>query len=108
MDELDKPQSAGEDRREFLSKYGKLALVAPPVITMLLSTSMASPAIASSTGGTPERPKGNNGVGNGLDGQPPGNPKVNDGPGTGPGSPGDKGYKADKSAKGDKGKGHDK
>jgi SdrD B-like domain len=33
-------------------------------------------------------PKGNNGVGNGLDGQPPGNPAVNDGPGTSPGSPG--------------------
>jgi hypothetical protein len=34
--------------------------------------------------------KGNNGVGNGLDPQPPGNPKVNDGPGTGPGNPGNK------------------
>lgn len=33
-------------------------------------------------------PKGNNGVGNGLDPQPPGNPPVNDGPGTGPGNPG--------------------
>lgn len=31
---------------------------------------------------------GNNGVGNGLDPQPPGNPPVNDGPGTGPGNPG--------------------
>ena len=36
-----------------------------------------------------ERPeKGNNGVGNGLDAQPPGNPPVNDGTGTSPGSPG--------------------
>jgi len=33
-------------------------------------------------------PKGNNGVGNGLDPQPPGNPRVNDAPGTTPGSPG--------------------
>ena len=33
-------------------------------------------------------PKGNNGVGNGLDPQPRGNPPVNDGPGTTPGSPG--------------------
>jgi hypothetical protein len=32
--------------------------------------------------------KGNNGVGNGVDPQPPGNPPVNDGPGTGPGNPG--------------------
>ncbi len=36
-------------------------------------------------------PKGNNGVGNGLDPQPPGNPPINDGEGTGPGNPGNKG-----------------
>jgi hypothetical protein len=36
-------------------------------------------------------PKGNNGVGNGVDPQPPGNPPVNDGPGTSPGNPGNKG-----------------
>ena len=35
-------------------------------------------------------PKGNNGVGNGLDPQPPGNPKVNDGAGTRRGNPGAK------------------
>lgn len=35
--------------------------------------------------------KGNNGVGNGQDPQPPGNPPVNDGPGAGPGGPGNKG-----------------
>src|SRR5262245_27156293 len=35
-----------------------------------------------------ESPKGNNGVGNGLDPQPPGNPPVNDGDGTSPGAPG--------------------
>jgi hypothetical protein len=34
--------------------------------------------------------KGNNGVGNGLDPQPPGKPPVNDGAGTGPGNPGNK------------------
>ncbi len=34
---------------------------------------------------------GNNGVGNGQDPQPPGNPPINDGPGTGPGNPGNKG-----------------
>ena len=32
--------------------------------------------------------KGNNGIGNGVDPQPPGNPPVNDGPGTSPGNPG--------------------
>ena len=35
--------------------------------------------------------KGNNGLGNGLDPQPPGNPPINDGPGTSPGNPGNKG-----------------
>jgi hypothetical protein len=34
--------------------------------------------------------KGNNGVGNGQDGQPPGDPPINDGPGTGPGNPGNR------------------
>ncbi len=38
---------------------------------------------------TPTR--GNNGVGNGIDPPPPGNPPVNDGPGTGPGNPGNRG-----------------
>jgi len=33
---------------------------------------------------------GNNGVGNGYDPQPPGSPSVNDGPGTGPGNPGNR------------------
>jgi len=40
---------------------------------------------------SPTKPKGNNGVGNGIDPQPPGNPPVNDGPGTGPGNPGNRG-----------------
>lgn len=35
-----------------------------------------------------KRRKGNNGLGNGQDPQPPGNPKRNDGAGTGPGDPG--------------------
>lgn len=36
-------------------------------------------------------PKGNNGIGNGFDGQPPGNPRINDGAATGRGNPGNKG-----------------
>jgi hypothetical protein len=39
---------------------------------------------------SPTSSKGNNGVGNGVDPQPPGNPPVNDGPGTSPGNPGNK------------------
>jgi len=75
----------GADRRQFVTAAGKFALVVPPAMTVLLSTSMSSPAIAQSGG---PGPRGNNGVGNGQDGQPPGNPPVNDGPGTGPGNPG--------------------
>jgi hypothetical protein len=37
------------------------------------------------------KPKGNNGVGNGEDGQPPGDPPINDGEGTSPGNPGNQG-----------------
>lgn len=42
-------------------------------------------------GGGNTTEKGNNGVGNGEDPQPPGNPPINDGPGTGPGNPGNRG-----------------
>jgi hypothetical protein len=35
---------------------------------------------------TPGKQKGNNGIGNGVDPQPPGDPKVNDGPGEQPGN----------------------
>lgn len=76
------------DRRAFLSAAGKFAVVTPPAMSLLLSTTMTSPAIAQSGAG---RVRGNNGVGNGVDPQPPGNPPVNDGPGTGPGNPGNKG-----------------
>ena len=71
------------NRRAFLIKAGKFAAVVPPAMTVLLSTTMSSPAIARS--GVVH---GNNGVGNGLDPQPPGNPPINDGPGTSPGNPG--------------------
>jgi len=76
---------ADADRRKFLATAGKFAVVVPPTMTVLLSTSMSSPAIAASGG------MGNNGVGNGVDPQPPGNPPINDGPGTGPGDPGNQG-----------------
>ena len=41
--------------------------------------------------GTITKTKGNNGVGNGIDPAPPGDPPINDGPGTGPGNPGNRG-----------------
>jgi len=40
-----------EDRRKFLAACGKFAVVTPPAITLLLSTSLSSPAVAGSGGG---------------------------------------------------------
>jgi hypothetical protein len=64
-------------RREFVKKA---AYIAPAIVTL---TAMPSFASAGST-------RGNNGVGNEVDPQPPGNPPFNDFPGTGPGNPGNK------------------
>jgi hypothetical protein len=44
----------GTDRRAFLATAGKFAVVVPPAMTMLLSTTMNSPAIAQS--GAPTAP----------------------------------------------------
>jgi hypothetical protein len=88
MDEQDIPR-ADEDRRAFLHTAAKVAVVVPPAMSVLLSTGMSSPAIAASGGSTQ---KGNNGVGNGPDPQPPGDPPINDGGGSGPGDPGNKGH----------------
>jgi len=49
--------SADGDRRKFLAACGKFAVVTPPAVTLLLSTSLNSEAIAKSGGG-------NNGGGN--------------------------------------------
>lgn len=58
----------GEDRREFLKSCGKFAAVTPPAMTLLLSTSLTSAAIAGSGGHIVH---GNNGFGNGgSDGSP--------------------------------------
>jgi hypothetical protein len=48
----------GTDRRAFLATAGKFAVVVPPAMTMLLSTTMNSPAIAQSAGAptTPSAP----------------------------------------------------
>ncbi|HWJ58342.1 MAG TPA: hypothetical protein VNR68_01660 [Sphingomicrobium sp.] len=51
---METPQNklTNSDRRSFLTNFGKAAVVAPPVVTALLSTSLSSPAIAASTGGS--------------------------------------------------------
>jgi hypothetical protein len=41
---------ADEDRRSFLKSCGKFAAVTPPVVSILLSTSLTSDAIARSGG----------------------------------------------------------
>ena len=66
-----------------------------------ITTTVMTPSTPSNTPSQPNRPPatttttsfnqplhGNNGVGNGVDPQPPGNPRPNDGYGTGPGHPG--------------------
>jgi len=64
----------------------------PPALPGPNGPSIKPPAGGANTptGNVPRRPKGNNGVGNGVDPQPPGNPKPNDLPGTSPGNPGNK------------------
>jgi hypothetical protein len=42
--------NADQDRRKFMTACGKFAIVTPPAITMLLSTSLTSTAIARSGG----------------------------------------------------------
>jgi len=43
--------SMDEDRRKFLAVCGKFAVVTPPTLTVLLSTSLNSTAVAKSGGG---------------------------------------------------------
>ena len=55
---------SADDRRRFLAACGRFAVVTPPAMTLMLSTSLSSDAIAKS---------GNNGFGNGgFDGSPNG------------------------------------
>jgi hypothetical protein len=53
-----------DDRREFLKTCGRFAVVTPPAITALLSTSLTSTAVMASGG---KVLPGNNGWGNGGD-----------------------------------------
>jgi len=73
--------NTNNSRRRFIKTT---AYVAPALLTL-----KALPAFARN-GSYPPAARGNNGVGNGLDPQPPGNPPINDGPGTGPGNPGNR------------------
>jgi hypothetical protein len=46
-----------EDRRKFLAACGKFAVVTPPALTILLSTSLNSEAVARSGGGRDGPPR---------------------------------------------------
>ena len=48
----DQVPSGDDGRREFLKKCGKFAAITPPAVTMLLSTSLTSGAIAKSGSGS--------------------------------------------------------
>ena len=74
-------------RREVLKKA---AYVAPAILTLTVVPSFASNGSGTIEEKEKDKEKGNNGVGNGLDPQPPGNPPINDGSGTSPGNPGNK------------------
>jgi hypothetical protein len=50
----------GEDRRKFLAACGRFAAVTPPTITLLLSTSLTSTAIAHSGAGRDSDDQGEN------------------------------------------------
>ncbi|WP_457661075.1 hypothetical protein [Sinorhizobium medicae] len=64
---MDEPRTehdlSEEDRREFLKACGRFAAVTSPPVTMLLSTSLTSDAIAASgSGGGSNVGKGGNGT----------------------------------------------
>ncbi|WP_342239597.1 hypothetical protein [Inquilinus sp. OTU3971] len=46
------PDRSDQNRRDFLSKCGRFAVITPPAVTILLSTSLTSEAIAKSGGKT--------------------------------------------------------
>jgi hypothetical protein len=48
---IDTGTPVDDDRRKFLAACGKFAIVTPPALTVLLSTSLNSKAIAQSSGG---------------------------------------------------------
>jgi hypothetical protein len=64
--------TAIEDRRKFLATCGKFAIVTPPALTLLLSTSLNSTAIAGSSGNNNGN-NGNNGGNSNSNGNQSGN-----------------------------------
>ena len=62
----DDTNTSQSDRRAFLQKCGRFAIITPPAISMLLSTSLTSDAIAKSGGDSAKgRGRGNRGSSHG-------------------------------------------
>ncbi|UEM20765.1 hypothetical protein JL100_027415 [Skermanella mucosa] len=81
MENEDLEKDAGDrlemERRKFLGQCGRFAIATPPAITLLMSTSLTSQAIAKSGG--KGHPGNGYGHGNGQHGGVPGNPWKNHG-----------------------------
>lgn len=95
-------RSVHDMEREMLDAFSQIAAKVPPPKLIYDDTPMSDETAgdgSQSVGQTPYNydplgdlnEKGNNGVGNGIDPAPPGEPPLNDGEGTGPGSPGNQG-----------------
>jgi len=69
-------EAVGQARRSFLKTAGKFAVYTPPAVMMLMKPGYAR--MNKSMTGRPHHYHRDNGIGNGLDGQPPGHPKPND------------------------------
>ena len=69
--------SATEDRRRFLQNCGRFAATVPPAMTILLSTSLSSAAIAKSVGGGGGGAKIDGGAPKGPDSGAPKGPDAN-------------------------------
>lgn len=85
-----KPQAHHDDRGQHCDKTGGNKSENKPQAQHGGNKPHSSSANHSNQGNGSTTQHGNNGVGNGDDPQPKGDPKVNDGAGTGPGSPGAK------------------
>ena len=85
-------EQANQSRRKFVKK---LVYMPPAIATLTVLPAFHASGSGFEQNGRPHGGHvvhGNNGVGNGFDPQPPGNPPINDGFGTGRGTPGNRGW----------------
>ena len=77
---MDQKSNQVEARRRFLAACGKFALITPPAMTVLLSSTAQNYAVAGSGSGGGSLSQGNNGWGNGGSDGVPGNSGNNPSP----------------------------